>query len=127
MPDRLQRSAVLAQNGFQVALKFRIEFDVLGPQFEPGGVLQQLAHLAVFLQFAVVKNGDAVAHVGRYLSGTSIAAPFVTALIAADPAGPGTVADARARLARASRDIGEAGPDETFGAGLPTVGGACPG
>jgi hypothetical protein len=64
---------------------------------------------------------------GRYLSGTSIAAPFVTALIAADPAGPGTVADARARLARASRDIGEAGPDETFGAGLPTVGGACPG
>jgi hypothetical protein len=64
---------------------------------------------------------------GRYLSGTSIAAPFVTALVAADPAGLGSAEAVRTRLAAASVDIGAAGPDATFGAGLPTAGGTCPG
>jgi hypothetical protein len=60
---------------------------------------------------------------GRYLSGTSIAAPFVTTLIAADPASASltSVGAVRAHLARATVDLGAPGPDETFGAGLPTA------
>lgn len=53
---------------------------------------------------------------GGYLSGTSIAAPFVTAAIAADPA---------ADLLRNARDIGVAGRDDTFGAGLATAPAGC--
>ena len=64
---------------------------------------------------------------GRYLSGTSIAAPFVTALAAVGvgEGGLGSAATVRARLARDSRDLGEDGPDDTFGAGLPTAGTSC--
>jgi hypothetical protein len=64
---------------------------------------------------------------GRYMSGTSIAAPFVTAMIAADSAttGPGTVQDIRARLVASAIDLGSPGWDETFGAGLVTATGRC--
>ena len=66
---------------------------------------------------------------GRYLSGTSIAAVFVTAIAAAgasaaDPGGPAAVRD---RLTRGIVDLGPAGPDETFGRGLPTTPAACRG
>ena len=56
----------------------------------------------------------------RILSGTSAAAPFVTAAIAADPALQGvTSIDAiRNRLAANVTDLGPAGKDEIFGAGL---------
>ena len=69
----------------------------------------------------------ALADGGRYLTGTSIAAPFVTALAAAgaEPGGLGSAAAVRARLARDSRDLGAAGRDDTFGAGLPTAASAC--
>lgn len=53
---------------------------------------------------------------GGYLSGTSIAAPFVTAAIAADPG---------ADLLRNARDLGAAGRDDTFGAGLATAPAGC--
>lgn len=63
---------------------------------------------------------------GRYLSGTSIAAAFVTALAAADAQpgdfGPGAV---RGELARNSVDLGPAGPDPTFGQGLATTAAPC--
>ena len=57
---------------------------------------------------------------GRYVTGTSIAAPFVTALIASDPdaARLGSVTTVRAALAREAVDLGAAGNDDTFGAGL---------
>ena len=54
------------------------------------------------------------------MTGTSIAAPFVTALIASSPdaASLGSVATVRANLARDALDLGAAGYDNTFGAGL---------
>ncbi|MDT7838189.1 S8 family serine peptidase [Aquabacterium sp. OR-4] len=55
-----------------------------------------------------------------YVSGTSVAAPFVTARLAADPGirRARTVDDARALLDLSVRDLGLAGPDPVFGAGL---------
>ena len=57
---------------------------------------------------------------GRYMTGTSIAAPFVTAMIASSPeaASLGSVAAVRGSLAREAVDLGAAGSDDTFGAGL---------
>ncbi|WP_238367227.1 S8 family serine peptidase [Mesobacterium pallidum] len=52
-------------------------------------------------------------------SGTSMAAPFVTAVVAADPAlAHRDVADLRAGLAARAEDMGARGPDKVFGAGL---------
>ncbi|WP_172332737.1 S8 family serine peptidase [Mangrovicoccus sp. HB161399] len=64
----------------------------------------------------LVPNGGKL----RVLSGTSAAAPFVTAAIAADPAlsGPVPVAAVRSHLAEAASDLGPRGRDDTFGAGL---------
>lgn len=64
---------------------------------------------------------------GRYFSGTSVAAPFVTALIATgttarSPARPGEV---RERLGRDAVDLGPAGRDPIFGTGLIRASGAC--
>ncbi|KIT15067.1 S8 family serine peptidase [Jannaschia aquimarina] len=59
-------------------------------------------------------------------SGTSLAAPFVTATVASDPALARLApARLRAELARRARDLGEAGRDDIFGAGLLRVGAAC--
>jgi hypothetical protein len=58
---------------------------------------------------------------GRYLSGTSVATAFVTAIAAADPDGGKAAAQTRAQLARNSRDLGPTGPDDMFGVGLPTT------
>lgn len=55
----------------------------------------------------------------RVSSGTSLAAPFVTGVVAADPTLAGLdVSTLRVELARRALDLGEAGPDDTFGAGL---------
>ena len=55
----------------------------------------------------------------RVLSGTSAAAPFVTAAIAADPGlSDLTVSEVRRRLAAQALDLGAAGSDPVFGAGL---------
>lgn len=62
----------------------------------------------------------------RFVTGTSIAAPFVTARLAADPAFAASGVDAaRDLLATTARDLGPAGVDETFGAGLLTAEGIC--
>lgn len=55
-----------------------------------------------------------------YVSGTSVAAPFVTARLAADPGIRRTksAADARAILDLSVRDLGQAGRDPVYGAGL---------
>lgn len=64
---------------------------------------------------------------GRYVTGTSIAAPFVAARIAADPniASARTSADAIRALARSAEDLGAAGRDAVYGYGLPALGGHC--
>lgn len=58
--------------------------------------------------------------VGRFSTGTSIAAPFVTARIAADfdMANAANVDEVRRRLRERAIDLGERGFDEIFGAGL---------
>ena len=60
---------------------------------------------------------------GGYRTGTSIAAPFVTAAIAADPAATrlGSVDEVRRHLLAGARDLGPAGRDDVFGAGLATA------
>ena len=64
---------------------------------------------------------------GRYMTGTSIAAPFVTAVIASSPeaATLGSVAMVRASLAQAAVDLGATGADDVFGAGLARALAAC--
>ncbi|MEL7454466.1 MAG: S8 family serine peptidase, partial [Pseudomonadota bacterium] len=64
---------------------------------------------------------------GRYESGTSLAVPHVTAMIATDPANArSTTAKAvRDRLAAESVDLGEMGRDPVFGLGLPRANASC--
>lgn len=64
---------------------------------------------------------------GRYFSGTSIATAFVTAAAAAGvaPDADASGATVRARLAKESIDLGDPGPDSTFGMGLPMSPRAC--
>ena len=63
-----------------------------------------------------VRNSEA----GAYLSGTSVAAPFVTALIASDRnmAAAKSTNLIRAELSQNSEDLGSTGRDPIFGAGL---------
>jgi len=65
---------------------------------------------------------------GRYLSGTSLAAPFVTALIVSDPFNKtaDNIAGIREHVSNSARDIGPAGPDPIFGQGLPMRTWDCP-
>lgn len=64
---------------------------------------------------------------GRYFSGTSVAAPFVTALIATGTAArsPARLGEVRERLGRDAVDLGPAGRDPIFGTGLIGASGAC--
>jgi len=64
---------------------------------------------------------------GRYVSGTSIASPFVVAKIASDPryANLKSVKDVRNLLSADAIDLGVAGPDTVYGAGLMQANKAC--
>lgn len=64
----------------------------------------------------------------QFHSGTSVAAPFVTALLAADPKikGRGDPADIVEEYGHHARDVGQAGRDAVYGFGIPSVGGECP-
>ncbi len=57
---------------------------------------------------------------GRYVSGTSIAAPFVTATIASHAQNDGawSVADVKSYLSQSSKDLGPNGVDPIYGHGL---------
>lgn len=63
----------------------------------------------------------------RFVTGTSIATPFVTARLAADPSLRGTrdVASVRRQLARTSAELGPKGRDPMFGYGLALADGLC--
>jgi hypothetical protein len=64
---------------------------------------------------------------GRYVTGTSIAAPFVAARIAADPriARAKSSADVTRALAKSATDLGAPGRDAVYGYGLPGLGSHC--
>lgn len=64
---------------------------------------------------------------GRFVTGTSIAAPFVTARILADQGLMNTqnASELRGRLATVSEDLGSPGSDPVFGDGLPKAAGLC--
>ncbi|MCV6598652.1 MAG: S8 family serine peptidase [Mangrovicoccus sp.] len=64
---------------------------------------------------------------GRFVTGTSIAAPFVTARILADKdlMRDPKPANIRERLAVSSEDLGRRGADPVFGSGLPKATGLC--
>lgn len=65
---------------------------------------------------------------GRFVTGTSIATPFVTARLAADPSLDAVrgIAEVRARLADTSADLGPLGRDPLFGHGLAKADDICP-
>lgn len=65
----------------------------------------------------------------RFVTGTSIATPFVTARLAADPAiaTARDVAQVRSRLAQTSAELGPTGRDQMFGYGLALAEGICDG
>ncbi|MCB1882717.1 MAG: S8 family serine peptidase [Geminicoccaceae bacterium] len=64
----------------------------------------------------------------RYATGTSFAAPFVAAVVAAGMAREGfqNAAEARAYLTARARDLGRPGRDDAFGYGLVDAEDACP-
>lgn len=64
----------------------------------------------------------------RFVTGTSIATPFVTARLAADAslAGARTVAQVRTRLAETSTELGPMGRDAIYGYGLSLAENVCP-
>ena len=72
---------------------------------------------------------DVAVHMGgrmHFVTGTSIAAPFATALIAVDPdLASAPVSRIRGVLRQTSEDLGQPGPDALFGAGLLTARGSC--
>lgn len=70
-----------------------------------------------------VRSGEG----GRFVTGTSIAAPFVTARILADQdlMNAQNAAQLREGLASASEDLGPRGSDPVFGEGLPKAAGLC--
>ena len=63
----------------------------------------------------------------RFVTGTSVAAPFVTARIAADPSllNAAGYDQVRQRLAATSRDLGQTGSDSIYGSGLLQAEGIC--
>lgn len=58
---------------------------------------------------------------GKYLSGTSVAAPFITALIASNPNmnSSHSAGDVRQHISNSAVDIGPAGRDPIYGSGMP--------
>ncbi len=66
------------------------------------------------VDIAIARGGDV-----RFVTGTSVAAPFVTARIVTDPALYGQpAARVRQALAASTEDLGPPGIDSTYGAGL---------
>lgn len=71
----------------------------------------------------LVQSGDT----SRFITGTSIATPFVTARLAADPTlvAPSSVDEVRRRLASTSAELGPRGRDPLYGDGLALASGIC--
>ncbi len=113
-----------------------------GPRY-PAGFESVIAVTAVDVNGGIYRNAVRGPHVDvaapgvdilldtgtakRFVSGTSIATPFVTARLVADQslADVGTVAGVRARLASTSAELGAPGRDPLFGYGLALAEGIC--
>ncbi|MEP3891006.1 MAG: S8 family serine peptidase [Hellea sp.] len=82
-------------------------------------------HVDVAAPGVEVFVGDA--ETGRYVSGTSIATPFVVAKIASDPryAAIKSVKNIRTLLSVDAIDLGAAGPDSVYGVGLIQANNGC--
>ncbi|MEM9902169.1 MAG: S8 family serine peptidase [Pseudomonadota bacterium] len=106
-----------------------------GPPRYPAAFEDVIAVTAVDADRRIYRNASRGAHVDvaapgvdiaitrggeiRFVTGTSVAAPFVTARIATDPALFGQpAAQIRRALANSTQDLGPPGIDATFGAGL---------
>lgn len=83
---------------------------------------EQIDFAAPGVDVFVTVGGD-----GRYVTGTSIAAPFVAARIAADPraASASTSAGVTQALAKSATDLGAPGRDAVYGYGLPGLKNRC--
>lgn len=99
---------------------------------DPGGRVYRRANRGAFVDLAApgVEVWAAASISGaRWMTGTSFAAPYVTAAVAlwrqADPTL--TPQDIRARMTASADDLGPEGFDETYGQGLLDLGGVCPG
>ncbi|MEM1074995.1 MAG: S8 family serine peptidase [Pseudomonadota bacterium] len=109
----------------------------------PAGFKEVIAVTAVDLNSRIYRNAVRGPHVdvaapgvdvliptagrARFVTGTSIATPFVAARLAADPSivGARDVAEVRDRLARTSAELGPAGHDPMFGYGLALANDVC--
>jgi subtilisin family serine protease len=113
-----------------------------GPPRYPAAARETIAVTAVDADGAAYRRAPQAPHIdiaapgvdvfidtgaGRYFSGTSIAAPFVTAAIASDPQAValGSAQAVRDWLARNARDLGAPGRDAQFGFGLLQLSPAC--
>lgn len=109
----------------------------------PAGFDGVIAVTAVDAQKRIYRNAVRGAHVdvaapgvdvlvrsnrgARFVTGTSIATPFVTARLAADPSLVNTrdIATVRQRLAATTAELGPRGRDSTYGFGLAMASGIC--
>lgn len=114
----------------------------VGPLY-PAGFEEVIAVTAVDADSRIYRNAVRGPHVdiaapgvdvlvfsegrARFVTGTSIATPFVTARLAADPAvvAARDVSEVRNRLAQTSAELGPAGRDQMFGYGLALANGVC--
>lgn len=117
-----------------------------GPEVDPlypAGFDAVIAVTAVDADGAVYRNAGRGPHIDiaapgvdvlvetangpRFVTGTSIATPFVTARLVADPelARTRSVNDVRKRLAETSAELGPTGRDTKFGYGLALANGIC--
>jgi hypothetical protein len=96
--------------------------DVEGKVYDSAVQGAQIDFAAPGVDVFVPVGGD-----GKYVTGTSVAAPFVTARIAADPdvLAAKDAADAALALATSATDLGAPGRDAVYGYGLPKLTGSC--
>lgn len=93
---------------------------------DAGGRIWRRANRGAHVDFAA-PGVDVLVGAGQFVSGTSIAAPFVTARILADPglARMSSAGALRAAMQDQTKDLGAPGRDTTYGAGLPQLHGTC--
>src|SRR5262249_26885078 len=63
MAQAFQAAAMPSQDFFKVAAEIIGQFHAAGTQLQSFGILEQVLHVAQFLEFAVVQNGNPVADV----------------------------------------------------------------
>ncbi|MBK44773.1 MAG: protease [Roseovarius sp.] len=126
--------AAVGNDGPQAEAAYPAAYDnvIAVTAVDRGGTIYRRANRGTHVEIAApgVEVWTAASVKGaRWKTGTSFAAPHVTAAVALwlqhDPMlTPGEI---RARLTASARDLGPDGPDETYGHGVLDLGGICPG